>query len=77
MIKKQLYYSVVLDGNAKCRRMKCMAQTSVNYEYEKQGCPNTPELKTYFCQIHRNNIHKGNNDVPGKYSKLPYLAYYK
>jgi len=42
----------VIDGNCKCSRIKCMAQSDISLEYDYFGCPNTPLKGTYFCVAH-------------------------
>ena len=58
---------LVVDGNMKNHWDLCLATNAGCSEYKglpgrvQTGCPNSPDYKSYFCQLHKPNVAKWQN----------------
>ena len=71
--------TIVLDGNMKNYRDVCMASEAGYAEFNglpgriKTGCPNTPKLKSQYCDLHTPTLFESNDDGSNKEVQLAFI----
>jgi hypothetical protein len=71
--------TIVLDGNMKNHRDVCMANEAGYAEFKglpgrvKTGCPNTPKLKSRYCDLHTPTLFESTDDGTNKEVQLAFI----
>ncbi|CAF1043593.1 unnamed protein product, partial [Brachionus calyciflorus] len=47
--------TIVLDGNLKCNRLRCIAGEDLQNSENLYGCPKSPKIGSYYCEDHFKN----------------------